>query len=100
MCEAGPAPLRTGPGALLGDPKEEHPEIQQLHLSHRVRGHQWPHGGQMGRERCGWVGQGDSDDRALASSCLFFIWLCSSNSDLLLVVHFDLTCTVSVALFK
>lgn len=36
--EAGQAPLRARAGAVLGDPQEEHPEIQQLHLPHRVTG--------------------------------------------------------------
>lgn len=35
--EAGPAPLRARAGAVLRDPQEEHPEIQQLHFPHRVR---------------------------------------------------------------
>lgn len=38
VCEAGQAPLRACAGAVLRDPQEEHPEIQQLHLSHRVTG--------------------------------------------------------------
>lgn len=36
VCEAGPTPLRASAGAMLRDPQEEHPEIQQLHLPHRV----------------------------------------------------------------
>lgn len=38
VCEAGQAPLRARAGAVLRDPQEKHPEIQQLHLSHRVTG--------------------------------------------------------------
>lgn len=38
VCEAGQAPLWACAGAVLRDPQEEHPEIQQLHLPHRVTG--------------------------------------------------------------
>lgn len=34
--EAGPAPLRARAGALLRDPQEKHPALQQLHLAHRL----------------------------------------------------------------
>lgn len=37
MCEAGQASLRACAWAMLRDPQEEHPEIQQLHIPHRVR---------------------------------------------------------------
>lgn len=42
VCKAGQAPLWARAGALLWDPQEKHPEIQQLHLPHRVTG-QSPH---------------------------------------------------------
>lgn len=37
MCEAGQASLWACAWAMLRDPQEEHPEIQQLHIPHRVR---------------------------------------------------------------
>lgn len=36
MRQAGQDPLWARAGTVLGDSQEEHPEIQQLHLAHRV----------------------------------------------------------------
>lgn len=48
--EAGSAPLRARAGALLRDPQEEHPALQQLHLAHRLSALQ-PSGNKRGASR-------------------------------------------------
>lgn len=105
--EARQTPLWACPGAVLRDPQEEHPEIQQLHLPHRVtRQPFWaPPAGVgsisirvLGR---GWEkvrirGKGHGfyihNNRALIS-CLFFHF---ARFFLFFdLVHFDLTCAVT-----